>query len=548
MRILLAFLIILIWICSPAGATVASERIAIADSLSKRQKHTEAYNIYQSVAMSYRSSMSKAEKMECLEALYGSINEAIAMSKYRETMRNLILAEDLRDYEKISDDRLAIFYSCLYISIGQDVNNKKMLAKCFPDAEKAFAYGLKTRDAEMMQRSFTHLLACYYHTQDRKLLPKIDSVYRIFDREVPDRKMGHAIGRYYRAMLSEFRDHDYKAAAAQYDSIDKELEHDPRYSDLWSKMMMYSTESRCKAGEWEEAEKGLQRTLERADSLQLPIFKQGIYTYYSYYYRLKGDTVTARQYEEKKRRLTDSISSVGVIDEFFSIEKIKGERDLHRQVDAARYRSRVILWIAIAVGLIAIGGLIFGYILRRKNKTLMERARLLRQLLKERGEERIPHPGDSAPAAEEPMPTDDQTQRKEKYGGSNLSEMEKKEIASGIKKVLDTDIVFSTDFTLGMLAEKVGKSSKAVSQVINETFGYNFSTVVNRIRIYEACRRMDSPEYDLWSVEGIAESVGYAQRNTFSTNFKKFTGMTLKEYKKLSKEDRENIRSKDSEE
>lgn len=530
-RILFFFLLYIVPGYVMAGTIYTNKRLVTADSMSRVQKHAEAYNIYQEIAMSYRANMTREEKRLCLEALYGSINEAIALSKYREAVQNLILAEDLRDYERISDDRLAIFYSCLYISIGQDLNNKKMLMKCFPDAEKAFFYGVDTKDAEMMQRSFSHLLACYYHSHDDRMLPKLDSIYQIFRREIPDPKMGNAIGRYYRATLSEFRDHNYKKAAEEYDSIDKELEHDPRYSDLWSKLIMYSTESRCKAGEWDVAESGLRKVLARADSLDLPIFKQGLYTYYSYYYLLKGDTVTARMYEDRKKRLTDSISSVGVIDEFISIEKIKGERDLHRQIVAARYRSRIILWIAIVVSVIAIGGLIVGYLLRRKNKSLAERARLLRQLLKERT---------AAPGIES-LP------QKEKYEGSSLTEEEKKQIAEDIRKVLDSDTVFSKDFTLGVLAEKVGKSPKSVSQVVNETFGDNFSTVVNRIRIYEACLIIDSPESEMWSVEGIADSVGYTQRNTFSVNFKKFTGMGVREYRKLSKEDRKGISGTESE-
>ena len=514
-----------------AGAMSSTERLNMADGLSREQHHTEAYNTYKEIAMTYRANMSKEDKSECLQALYGSINEAIALSKYRETVQNLILAEELRENERISDDRLAIYYSCLYISLGQDLNNKKMLLKCHPYALKAFDYGVRTKDAEMMQRAFTHLIACYYHSRDTGMLAGLDSVYQVFDKNIPDPITREVIGRYYKAILSEFRDHDYKKAAEEYDAIDEKLSHDPRYSDLWSKMMMYATESRCKAGEWNKAEKSLQKVFARVDSLHLPIYKQGVYTYYSYFYNLKGDSAKAQMYKERKQKLTDSISSVGVIDEFFSIEKMTGERELQRQIVAARYRSRVTLWIAIVVGFIAIGGIIIGYLLRRKNKSLTERARLLHQLLKEKtatGTGSMSH--------------------KEKYEGSTLSDEEKRSIAEAIQKVLDSDAIYSNDFSLTVLSEKVDKSSKAVSQVINETFGANFSAVINRLRIYEACRRIDSPMYENWSIEGIAESVGYTQRNTFSVNFKKFTGMGVREYRKLSKEDKDKLNHTESEE
>ena len=143
---------------------------------------------------------------------------------------------------------------------------------------------------------------------------------------------------------------------------------------------------------------------------------------------------------------------MGVIDEFFSIEKMTGERELQRQIVAARYRSRVTLWIAIVVGVIAIGGIIIGYLLRRKNKSLTERARLLHQLLKEKTA----------------AGTGSITQ-KEKYEGSTLSDEEKRSIAEAIQKVLDSDAIYSNDFSLTVLSEKVDKSSKAVSQAVSYT-------------------------------------------------------------------------------
>lgn len=126
----------------------------------------------------------------------------------------------------------------------------------------------------------------------------------------------------------------------------------------------------------------------------------------------------------------------------------------------------------------------------------------------------------------------------QRYDGSNLKDEDKEHIAADIRKVLESPAVFSSDFSLSTLSEMVGRTPKAVSQVVNEVFSTNFSTLVNKIRIYEACRRIDSPEYSNWSVEGIAESVGYSQRNTFSSNFKKLTGMGIREYRRLSEQEK----------
>lgn len=50
----------------------------------------------------------------------------------------------------------------------------------------------------------------------------------------------------------------------------------------------------------------------------------------------------------------------------------------------------------------------------------------------------------------------------------------------------------------------------------------------------EAMRRFDDAErYGNYSIEGVAESVGFRSRSTFSTWFKRFTGLGAAEYRRL---------------
>lgn len=77
----------------------------------------------------------------------------------------------------------------------------------------------------------------------------------------------------------------------------------------------------------------------------------------------------------------------------------------------------------------------------------------------------------------------------------------------------------------------IGRHPKTLSQVIRCHCGCTFPTLVNRRRITEACRRFDSPEYANYSAEGIGQSVGYGSRTTFTTNFRKITGLTVREYR-----------------
>lgn len=95
--------------------------------------------------------------------------------------------------------------------------------------------------------------------------------------------------------------------------------------------------------------------------------------------------------------------------------------------------------------------------------------------------------------------------------------------------------VFAETFSLNRLAELVGSNSKYVSRAINSCKKCNFSVLLNEYRIKEACRRlMDTVNYGNYTIEGIANSVGYKSRSNFTTIFKESVGLTPSAFQKLS--------------
>ena len=99
----------------------------------------------------------------------------------------------------------------------------------------------------------------------------------------------------------------------------------------------------------------------------------------------------------------------------------------------------------------------------------------------------------------------------------------------------ENPVVFSQGFTVNDLAALVGSTYHKVSQVINEEYGNNFKTLVNEYRVKEACRRLvDDEHYGNMTIEGIAESIGFRSRTNFIMVFKKVTGLTPSEYKRMS--------------
>ncbi|RRD00977.1 helix-turn-helix domain-containing protein [Prevotella sp. OH937_COT-195] len=125
----------------------------------------------------------------------------------------------------------------------------------------------------------------------------------------------------------------------------------------------------------------------------------------------------------------------------------------------------------------------------------------------------------------------------EKYRNSNLGEDEKQELADKIVKVMETsEEVFSIDFSAESLSLLVEAKQRYVSQVIHEKYHCNFNSLLSQYRIKEACRRFNDIEnYGNYTIEAIANSVGFKSRSNFTSIFKRVTGLTPSEYQDMAK-------------
>ena len=86
--------------------------------------------------------------------------------------------------------------------------------------------------------------------------------------------------------------------------------------------------------------------------------------------------------------------------------------------------------------------------------------------------------------------------------------------------------------SLEQVAKKLGVSRSYLSQVINEKYDANFSSVVNQFRIDLAKDYLKNPAYDKYSIKGISELVGFKSFSAFNAAFKKNTGTTPASFRK----------------
>ncbi len=125
----------------------------------------------------------------------------------------------------------------------------------------------------------------------------------------------------------------------------------------------------------------------------------------------------------------------------------------------------------------------------------------------------------------------------EKYRKSGLSSGENRKIFETLCRIIEKEKLWSDpDMDLRALAEKTGYSYHHLSQVINQSAGINYHSFINRYRIGEACRLLESTEM---TVLDIAFTSGFNSKPTFNKVFKEEKNCTPTQY-------RENRRKKTS--
>lgn len=118
-----------------------------------------------------------------------------------------------------------------------------------------------------------------------------------------------------------------------------------------------------------------------------------------------------------------------------------------------------------------------------------------------------------------------------RYEKSSLTAELASEYLRRLTVAMETDRLYrDSDLNLRTLAEKVQIHSHHLSQVLNEQLQVNFFDFVNRYRIEEAKQRLVSEASDQ-TILGIAMEVGFNNKASFNSAFKKYAGQTPREFR-----------------
>ncbi len=113
-----------------------------------------------------------------------------------------------------------------------------------------------------------------------------------------------------------------------------------------------------------------------------------------------------------------------------------------------------------------------------------------------------------------------------KYQKSSLSTDQKAQIIEALDTYMKGKPYYYSNLTIDEVAEALQTNSKYLSQVINETYQKNFYTYINVFRINDSKEMLLSTQFENYSMEGIAKTVGFNSKSSFYSAFKKYTGYT----------------------
>lgn len=111
-----------------------------------------------------------------------------------------------------------------------------------------------------------------------------------------------------------------------------------------------------------------------------------------------------------------------------------------------------------------------------------------------------------------------------------------KEIYEKTSKVMDSpEMIKEQDFSLKELARLTDVNTRYLSHVINTRTGKSFSVLLNEKRIKEAQKILSDPdESKRITIEGVAYDTGFKSQSNFVNVFKKETGLTPTEYRRMA--------------
>lgn len=511
--------------------------------LDKRQPDS-ALMCYTVVAERYRPDMDKKEMKLCLEGYYGRWQTFFfGYGNAPLAMEDLATANEIATHINEPSPKLDYFFGVCYMNLGTNGSENVLYRKSVDRFRRSFADAYKEKDYRTLHRAFDNLITSAYMCDSLNTLDnEVRMMRNLTEPEMWRRTQSLEI---LRGTLLHAKG-DLNGALQSFRKLIANLPHSTENMRYLSSFMIKRYRVEYDLNLFDAALATLDSIMKITYKYDFPDIRQSVLSARMEFWAARNNPINEKTDRNHFLELKDTLETDRFMAKFQEVNFTSERRKMQHDLNTMMYESRLKGWILALCGIFLVVSFIFTIVLKRSNKKLQERSEMLyrqmNQSLKQ-NEDWIEMPAlmlnttDSDKPKEEQNHDDDRpsSEEEEKYAGSGLSASATDDLSSQIRNIIvHSPAIYEPDFSLGKLAELVGSNRKYVSQTINERFDCNFWTLVNRARVREAMKRFDNKsKYGDYSIEGIAESVGFRSRSSFSNWFKRFTGLSAAEYRQL---------------
>jgi len=223
-------------------------------------------------------------------------------------------------------------------------------------------------------------------------------------------------------------------------------------------------------------------------------------------YKKIGDKANYTVYNERHLALRDTVEghTRKAIDTAFSVE----QKDYLESILESRRRNTWLVYGIFAL-VIAGGGLLF-YLNRKKKRQHLIYLSVISKL-----QEQSVSP--ELEGIEQPPIK----------SGHSIPMSVEEEILKGLRDFEEQQGYRNPKLTVSMLAVQIRTNPAYISAIIKEHKDQNFNSYINELRIRYICRKIHMHrEYAHYKISFLAEDCGFTSHSTFSTIFKKITGIS----------------------
>lgn len=513
-----------------------------------RQRMDSALICFTIIANRYKESMRDLDKSACAQAYYrcGTIY-LYRFNDYTMALQNMqtamSIAQECGDKELLP--RVYIHMGNIYVFYADQHKSDEMMQTGFGMYRKAMRLGVEVKQWDNAMLAYIDIMSCTPEFAEKLDIYQDVDYFRSLQVPPQTPLLTHVNAMTDGLLL--MKSHQYQKAIDAFNTSCQAVEDtkDPgillRYQ---FSAICHITECYMFLGEFDKAISLMQSMEQQAEELHLTDLMPEIYSRCEVLCSRAGNNAMGQQYHLKYLETKDSLihsNSLGGVKDMHFLHELNKLNDQLTESAYQRERQKMMI---LGGGMVLLAVLIFLIVIYRKNRKLNSHNKILYQ----RMQEVIKTSAltvEIEPAKETNAESGRDTEEviEKKIAAGSMSDEQKSLLLSRLlEKLSDPDVLCASDLTEHSLAQQLDSNSTYLSKVVNELYHCNFKTLINDLRVREACKRIDDEEhFGHLSIEGIGMSVGFNSRSTFNTAFKRVTGLTPSEYQRESCKNRINL-------